>query len=383
MSILDVKRLDSIDWDFPRAGTDSGSVHSVHWFPGNFIPQIPAALIQVLSRPGDLVFDPFGGSGTTAVEALKLGRNVIVSDTISACVLISEAKLNLVTDPLSLDVRNRLLSQFSFDSLCKSDGFGINGEGSHQELDLWYEAETLAQLRYIWRVIEGQPITIKKQLLALFSNLLFACASTNGSLTASGKQRRHHWGWIADNVRPKNPVNHNAIALFRQRLSGLGCTDNTFPLVHGKVMQQDARHLTLSDNSIDLVVTSPPYIGVIDYTHANRLLYLWMGWSTEQERINEIGARFRRFRKNAVLEYISDMCLARDEIYRVLKKNSYCALVIGESTKFPQTAEKVIQVFSEIMPIVWGPMPRYFSRKRVSDRKASEPVESICVFQKI
>lgn len=384
MSILDIKRLDQVDWDFPMAGTELGSVHKIHWFPGNFIPQIPAALIQILSKPGDLVLDPFVGSGTTAIEALKLGRHAIVSDRISACVQISEAKLSLLTVPFPREGYSKILSQLAFDNKCRSDSIGAHREGSSRELEFWYESTTLAQLHYIWSIIEHQPYQIQKPLFAVFSDLLFACASTNGALTSTGKLRRHHWGWVADNVRPKKAAYHNAVALFRERIVSLiENSSSTPPSTQGTVIQQDARHMVLADESIDIVVTSPPYIGVIDYTHANRLLYMWMGWSMETERADEIGARYRRGRKHMIDEYLSDLRLCRNEIYRVLRKGSYCAIVIGESKKFPNTANRVIEDFSDCMPIVWGPRLRYISRRRVSDRQISDPVEYVCVFQKI
>jgi hypothetical protein len=383
MPILNLKRLDRIDWDFPKAGTKLGSIHTIHWFPGNYIEQIPAALIQVLSKPNDVVLDPFGGSGTTAIEALKLGRHAVVSDHNSACVHIADAKLSLLANPLPKEIYGKILSQLVFDHLCRSSQFGMNGEGSNQELTLWYESETLSQLRYIWSILEQQEPQIRKPLFAVFSNLLFTCASTNGSLTKSGKPRRHHWGWVADNVRPKKLLFHNAVKLFCEKLVTLVDKSNPDLTTQAKVIQQDARHMILDDESIDLVVTSPPYVGVIDYTHANRLLYLWMGWSIDKERIDEIGARYRRSRKNAVAEYLADLRLCRDEIHRVIKKESYCAIVIGESKKFPDAAKLVVDIFAELMPIVWGPKPRYYSRRRVSEGVASEPVELICVFQKI
>src|SRR5947208_1823935 len=101
--------LDRIDWNFPRAGTDIRSVHTVHWFPGNFIPQIPTAFIQILSQPDDLVFDPFGGSGTTAVEAVRLGRRAILSDRVSACVLISSGKLAILAKGLDRHSKGHIL----------------------------------------------------------------------------------------------------------------------------------------------------------------------------------------------------------------------------------------------------------------------------------
>ena len=387
--LSDVRRLDRVDWNFPGTGTARGSVHTIHWFPGNFIPQIPSALIQVLSEPGDIVLDPFSGSGTTGVEALRLGRHAVISDRMSACVLIASAKLAMIAGALDRGVRHELLNRLTFDHECRSDQTGPRGEGGSLELNAWFAPDTLAQLRYIWSLIQRQrsPAT-RKVLATLFSDVLFDCAAPGRALTRTGGRRRHHWGWVADNVRPRPLAEHDAIDLFRQRLIVLSepAPELADFSIAGSsaalVSQQDARNMALADNSIDLVVTSPPYVGVIDYTRANRLLYTWMGWSIADERRDEIGARFRR-RRNAVIdEYLADMCCARDEIHRVLRAGAFCAVVLGESKSFPGTAARVFENFAERMPIVWGPVSRHPSRRRVSDQAARDPVESLCVFHK-
>ena len=72
-------RLRSIDWSFTDDDT-AYLAHDLHPYPAKFIPQIPGNLISALSRRGEVVWDPFGGSGTTALEALLLGRRAISSD---------------------------------------------------------------------------------------------------------------------------------------------------------------------------------------------------------------------------------------------------------------------------------------------------------------
>ena len=383
MSVLsDISRLDDINWDFPRAGTTPGSTHSIHWFPGNFIPQIPAALVQVLSHRADLVLDPFGGSGTTAVEAARLGRRAISSDLIAASYIISDAKLAILRGALNRRLLSQILGVLTFEQQCRSDAPGRNGEGTERALSYWYSEDTLRQLHYLWSLVEVQTPDARRVLKAIFSDVLFDCASTAGSMTRTGKRRRHHWGWIADNVRPKNLVEHNAIELFRHRLATLG-KHLAHPIEHTAiVIRQDARCLAIRNSSIDLVVTSPPYIGVIDYTRANRLLYEWMGWPMDADRRGEIGARFRRQRRNVVSEYLEDMRAARNEIFRVLRSGAYCALVIGESKKFPATVDQVLANFREIFRPAWGPKARHPTRRRVSERAARDPVEFVCVFQK-
>jgi len=69
-----VERLRRLDWAFEK--DDTGFLaHDIHPYPAKFIPQIPGTLIAVLSARGELVLDPFGGSGTTALEAIRLGRS--------------------------------------------------------------------------------------------------------------------------------------------------------------------------------------------------------------------------------------------------------------------------------------------------------------------
>jgi len=82
------------DWSF--TGDDTRHfTHDVHPYPAKFIPQIPANLIPRLSREGDVVLDPFGGSGTTAVEAVRLRRRAISLDANPLSSLIGRVKTGL------------------------------------------------------------------------------------------------------------------------------------------------------------------------------------------------------------------------------------------------------------------------------------------------
>src|SRR5712671_61389 len=86
-----ISRLSNIDWDFAGAFSES-AFSAIHWHPGRFASQIPASLIGVLSSPGGTVLDPFVGSGTTLVEAQRLGRRSIGIDLSPISCLASRAK---------------------------------------------------------------------------------------------------------------------------------------------------------------------------------------------------------------------------------------------------------------------------------------------------
>lgn len=381
-----VEVLNGIDWEFKGSKSSPNSIHGIHWFPGNFISQIPEYLIQLLSDSGDVVLDPFCGSGTTGLEAARLGRRGIQGDINRVGVEISAAKLLASSTPEIKAILEQFSHQFIWDSTLSFSDERIAKWDKHPDLRRWFHPGTLAQLEHIWAQINAAEFCKYAPVLrTLFSDTLFACASTDGGKTKTGKTRRHHWGWVADNVIPTHPVPHNAVAMFRDRLFSLLniCSANK-RLPSGSVLtiRQDARNLALPDDSVDLIVTSPPYIGMIDYTRANRLYYMWQDWPLDSDRELEIGARFRRNTKRAVPVYMAAMEQSAREIGRVLKSGRYCAIVIGASRTHAGTARDVIDLFSKILTKVWGEMGRVPSRRRVSEKMGSESTEYICVYRK-
>jgi hypothetical protein len=329
------------------------------------------------------VFDPFCGSGTTGTEALRLGRRAILSDRISACVMITQGKIETQRTPIDRRRKGEILRALTWEVYCRSDAPGKRGEGSDPYLAQWFTPVTLAQLRYLWSIIELQDDPAVRRILTLtFSDVLFACASPGQAVTVTGKRRRHHWGWVADNVRPKVLVEHNACRLFEGRVAEIPERPPVFDATKVLVVHQDARRLALPSGSVDLIVTSPPYIGVIDYALANRLLYAWMGWPLGQDREDEIGARFKRRRQALAVEYLEEMRVCWHELARVLRKGAYCAIVIGESRRYPGIVDQTLDDLEKVMPKVWGPVKRIPSRRRVSDRDAQKAFEFLCVFHK-
>jgi len=379
--------LARVDWNFAARNAPGNTVHSLHWFPGNFIPQIPSYFVQLLSEPGDLVVDPFCGSGTTGVEALRLGRRTWLSDVNHASVQVTRGKIAAY---LGSNVRRDLESirgELVWDSLSRSTATGAYGEGGASELASWFDADTLAQLRYIWSLREVFRGSASEDLIeVVFADTLFSCASTGRARTSTGGQRRHHWGWIADNVVPKPPVWHNAIKVFRDKITHaitvLDFDPQQIKDQSVQVRREDARFLSLGDDCADLVVSSPPYVGMIDYTRANRLTYLWMNWPFDQDRTAEIGARYRRDNVGLLHDYETDMRAVAAQLARVTKPGGYCAIVIGSSRKFPNGSGLVLSLLAERLSMVWGPESRTPSRRRVAERQGTEVPEWLCVFRK-
>lgn len=75
----------------------AGLTHSFYRYPARFSPQFARRAIEAFTQPGDTVFDPFMGGGTTVVEALALGRRCIGSDLNPLATFLARAK----TTPIS------------------------------------------------------------------------------------------------------------------------------------------------------------------------------------------------------------------------------------------------------------------------------------------
>jgi DNA methylase len=378
--------LDRVDWNFPSSTAIPTSVHALHWFPGNFIPQIPSFLIQALSTRQEFVADPFAGSGTTGIEGLLLGRRVWLGDANSIAVSIAKAKASLLTNAdvrQNFEAESRNLLKLSFRTSVSAEMTRLE---LHPELATWFHPDTFSQLIELWSRIESvDGSELREVFRVAFSDVLFSCASSGRPLTSGGHRRRHHWGWIADNVKPRIFLWHDANRLFRTAVEAISETIRAYRMCeasHIAIERADARSIPLESSSVDLVVTSPPYLAMIDYSTAQRLTYMWRGLPMDNERRQELGARWRRNRLSEAADYESAMSLSVSEIERVLKPSALCAIVIGASRKFPDMAEKVIASFAANLETVWGPTPRTPTRRRVSVRQGEAPTEYICVFRK-
>src|ERR1700754_4056698 len=86
-----LRRLEDVDWDFSTSRSQS-AFSSLHWHPCRYPSQIPAVLIDALTDPGEVVLDPFLGSGTTAVEAQRLDRPCVGIELNPVSALMARAK---------------------------------------------------------------------------------------------------------------------------------------------------------------------------------------------------------------------------------------------------------------------------------------------------
>lgn len=360
-------KLDDIDWDYLGDQSDSPFA-SVHFHPGRFISQIPATLIGRLSNPGDVVLDPYCGSGTTLIEAQRLGRRAIGIDLNPTSVLICRAKLLRnrairIERLMRAHLRRLLERSFTYSDTCDASSLLVP---PGVQLSKWFHPETAKQLVGLWSYICDQRGVGRALLDFSFSGILLqACSETRT------------WGYVCDNTRPLEHRYTNAIELFStfvdKLLSAYTARDadlpkgTEFPLPQSRVFHGDAAAVLrgLPHDSVDLAISSPPYFGVVDYIKAQRLTMEWFGHDIEQFRRLETGARSKRHRIKAYSEYLSDIEATIAETARVLKKGGVLAFLVGQSARRANPLPDLVRVASD----VGLDLEREFTRDIASGRR--------------
>lgn len=347
-----LSELQGIDWDFLGERTADNAL-SFHWYPARFVPQIPSNLIGFFTEKGDTVLDPFCGSGTSLVEAFRLDRKPIGIDINPIATLITRARLTSISNDRFQSFITTITSAVTHKLLTKSTKT-LAIVPNFEDNQRWYHPETLAELASIYSAIldfehNSSESTISR---CCFSAILNRVCSQD-----------RHFGWICDGVHPTDYKYKNASSAFNEKLMqfkdfltnfqrSLGATEQrTVSYNDVLVYQADARDLRtiIGSNSVDLVLTSPPYLSVTDYNKSFRLTTLWFGSDDWQiHRQSEIGARFKRSRKKSYEDYIDDTRMYIAEAHRVLRYNKYLCLVVGESSSHHPYIKPLMNVCHEI-----------------------------------
>lgn len=408
--MVDLDALDRIDWEFDNATTyEYDNIHSFHWFLATFVPQIPGITIPIFTEEEDMILDPFCGTGTVLTEALRLNRKCVGVDHNPLAVLISKVKTTLIDVEVLKNALSRLLKSIeSQSSVVRKEGGSITNLGRNAE-DLeneirenissfpyrrkWFHPETLLELGLVMTNIRKiRNPDIRDFCLVAFSDGLKRCSVHKG----------RNYGYIADMCIKKAYSQEyvNVLRMFKNKLAKMlrgmeklqreiDTQTKTLEQLNdlSLVRKGDARRLDfVDDDSVDFVLTSPPYVNAHDYTTGHRLSFYWLGYSEDDIRSlkeDEIGARFKRHRNSSVPEYVNDIGASLSEIRRVLRKNGFLCLIIGQTRK----AANGIDVEREVLKtattdlgfVLEKRISRTFRKQRLGAK--SIPGEDICVLR--
>ncbi len=342
--------LGYFDWDFKDLNTKEMFPHNLSWYPSRYIPQIPAMLINEFSKEGDSVMDPFCGSGTTLIEAVRLRRKCFGFDINPVATFMTEVKIKLldrtrVSEGEIFQVVNEISNKNYSISNHIDKCEGKLSVSNIEELKCWYHKETLNNLAVIWSVIDEQNGFLKDVLKLVFISILIPC---------SGLENKKPYTYYADKVFPKDDIlRKDAFHIFKLKVARLieGLREiKSISISNEKhcenldIVQEDIRCF----GGFDLIVTSPPYLNVTDYITGFRLAHLWYDFGNEMSLIktNEMGARWKRKRSSSFEDYMAGMKKTLSKICNSLNNDGHLCLVIGESAKYQ---EKIISPLTNFL----------------------------------
>lgn len=262
------------DLDFESHDSTYGS-HAIHPFAAKFPPQIPHLFIDQLTQSGDSILDPMAGSGTTIVEALILRREAFGFDIDPLAVRLCTVKTKWLdrhelegggikiiqtanrTLNARADLRRKLERRFD--------------DETRNFLDYWFLSETQLELLSLILAIEELTDHPFRDFFELVFSSAIIAKSGGVSLARDLAHSRPH--------RDLEKKPRNALLEFRLRLAKILKRFQNLPQGIKRVIlsQRSAKELPLPSNSIDLIVTSPPYANAIDYMRAHKFSLVWFG----------------------------------------------------------------------------------------------------------
>jgi hypothetical protein len=293
----------------------ANSIHEIS-YRACYKPQLPRFFIDILTKKGDVVYDPFAGRGTTLIEAALMRRKVVSNDVNPLSRLLVEPRLNI---PTIVEIEDRL------------DSIKIGKSKADIDLSMFFHSDT-----------ESEIISLKNQLTDAFVDNWIRMVATN-RLTG------HSAGFFSGYTLPPNQaVSQKSQKVINERLGLSPPYKNTKEIIlkkskslyrnlNSKIVAElerigqsaifsnkDSRATShIPDSSINLTVTSPPFLNIVRYADDN-----WLRCWFNDIDVSEVERKISLCRD---VETWSDMMShVFDELYRVTVPGGWVAFEVGE-----------------------------------------------------
>jgi len=293
----------------------ANSIHEIS-YRACYKPQLPRFFIDIFSKKGDVIYDPFAGRGTTLVEAALMGRNVVSNDVNPLSTILTKPRLNI---PSIDEISNRL------------DEIGFESLEADIDLSMFFDKKT-----------EHEIVSLKNKLVNSKVDNWIRMVSTNrltghsagffSGYTLPPNQATSQRGQIAINDRlgivppyknTKEIILKKSKNLLRNMNSQL--RNNLRKISSSAIFSNlDSRRTShISDSSINLTVTSPPFLNIVRYADDN-----WLRCWFNDIDVSEVESKISL--RRTVKSWSRLMTSVFDELYRVTVPGGWVAFEVGE-----------------------------------------------------
>lgn len=348
------------EWSFRDVGRSQTTAftHDYHRYPAKFIPQIVRKLIEDYApNHTQTVCDPFGGCGTTLVEAKMLGHESIGFDINPVAKLITQTKITAIKPITLANSRKNFLKYHE-------DASSVTYK-HHQRISYWFDESTIQDLDKIYFAIKK----IKNQNVRRF----FLCSFSHNLKNCSR--------WLMKSIKPtidEDKIIPNPKETFLRHLDSMikknekyysALAKSGYINISAKMYRRDStKRLPIESETVDLIITSPPYVTSYEYADLHQLSLLWFGddpqhfkkWhhfsngfmdfrrsfigtSSKEEKSGDFNSAIAKQTVDALIQvgrplaidvanYFLDMKKVFAEMHRILKTGGKACTIIGNTS---------------------------------------------------
>jgi len=324
-------KLDPGDWSGSCLAMES-TLHQISPYIGKIKSIFASKLISTYSKKGDVILDPFAGSGTVTLESLIARRHVIANDINPYALTLIKAKM---FPPNTLD--EAIINAKFYISLSKKHNEEINLEDVPDWVTKFYHPDTLKEVISLSRLLrENNEHFLLACLLGILHHQRPGFLSYPASHLVPYLRTKKYPSENYPEMYSYRDVESRFIKKIQRVFKRISIFDNT---LQRACFQKNAEELVLQDNSIDAIISSPPYMNALDYARDNRLR-LWFLGENDYEKYDTKSPR-------NIEDFRNLMRTVMKNLYPALKMNSYCVFVLGDvnkSKKAINTALAVIDI---------------------------------------
>jgi DNA modification methylase len=300
--------------------------HAFHSYPARFHPLLVRRLITDALPPGGTLLDPFVGSGTTLVEGALLGARTLGVDVNPLAVELARLKATVFSAERRVQIGGRAhaAAERSLDRVKRRARTKDSGEKYDDPKR--YAPHVFRELVGLREELAAEPDEEIRRVLLLVLSAIVVKVSRQPSDTAAGTVERSLGKGMATRI-----FHRKADELVRLLAELAAKVPPRTP--PPDVRLGDARHVShVRPGSVDVIVTSPPYLGTYDYAEQHARRFGWLGLDPRSFEALEIGARRRAKTPDAALmAWQTDVDAFVAEFARVLKPEGRAFVVIGDS----------------------------------------------------
>ncbi|PTN34441.1 hypothetical protein C6366_12595 [Desulfonatronum sp. SC1] len=296
--------------------------HGLFPYRGKFHPQMIKGIINVMGlKPGETVLDPMMGSGTVSAEATLMGINSVGVDASPFCRFMTQTKIDALTMSLTRAKGALGNSEEVFEYFKGRVGMPLIGGKERRPAPTsegMAAMETVAEYAMardrekLTKEDRDTSDTYNFLLLAYLDSAGYAERSTRKAPLEQFRSILERYVFVAEKIQ----------AVLKGVESELG---------QARILQGDARSLPLEDQSVHGIVFSPPYSFAVDYVKNDSFHLNFLGVDVQDLRTRMVGLRGGKLAEKFEF-YKDDMNKVLAECGRVLRKNRFCAIIVGTNS---------------------------------------------------